>query len=175
MKGTADATEPGAEEKLLGNYKELCEHHTIVDLMRNDLNSVASEVRVRRFRYVGNIETSHGPILQTSSNITGVLPEESVNRFGDVILPLLPAGSICGAPKQATLELISRAETAPRGWYTGVFGFFDGVTMRTAVMIRCLQRHTDGRLFFHSGGGITVNSDEEEEYSEMLAKIYLSK
>ena len=174
MKGTADATLPDARRRLLDDYKELCEHHTIVDLMRNDLNSVATDVKVDRFRYVEEIATVNGRILQTSSEISGLLPEEQCRRFGDILLPLLPAGSISGAPKPATVDLIRRAETAPRGWYTGVFGYFDGLRMQTAVMIRCLQRHPSGRIYFHSGGGITVNSRESEEYDELLAKIYLS-
>ncbi|MDE6243811.1 MAG: chorismate-binding protein, partial [Muribaculaceae bacterium] len=64
---------------------------------------------------------------------------------------------------------------APRGWYTGVFGYFDGRVMRSAVMIRCIQRSPDERLFFHSGGGVTVNSDCREEYEELLTKVYLTK
>lgn len=175
MKGTADASLPDAEERLMADYKEMCEHYTIVDLMRNDLNSVATDVRVDRFRYVEEIATSRGSILQTSSEISGVLPENMQWRFGDVILPLLPAGSITGAPKEATVALIDKAESAARGWYTGVFGYFDGNVMQTAVMIRCLQRVPDGRIYFHSGGGITVNSVAEDEYAELLAKVYLSK
>lgn len=174
MKGTADATLPDAEKSLLDNYKEKCEHYTIVDLMRNDLSSVAKDVYVKRFRYVERIATSTGGILQTSSEISGTLPDESRGKFGDIILPLLPAGSITGAPKQSTVNLINRAEHIARGWYTGVFGYFDGEQMQTAVMIRCLQRTPDGRLFFHSGGGITVNSNEVEEYAELKEKICLA-
>lgn len=174
MKGTADASLPDAEERLLADYKEMCEHYTIVDLMRNDLNSVSTGVHVDRFRYVEKISTSKGDILQTSSEISGTLAENMEYRFGDVILPLLPAGSITGAPKEATVILIDEAETAERGWYTGVFGYFDGIVMQTAVMIRCMQRGYDGRIRFHSGGGITVNSDPHEEYAEMLGKVYLS-
>lgn len=175
MKGTADASLPDAEASLMSDYKELCEHYTIVDLMRNDLNSVVSDVRVARFRYIEEIATSSGSILQTSSEICGTIPQHLSYRFGDIILPMLPAGSITGAPKQATLRLIDNAETCPRGWYTGVFGYFDGLRMQTAVMIRCLQYSSSGRLFFHSGGGITVNSSEDDEYAELMAKVYLSK
>lgn len=175
MKGTADATLPDARRRLMEDYKETCEHYTIVDLMRNDLNSVATQVRVDRFRYVEEITTTRGCILQTSSEISGCLSCEKALRMGDVILPLLPAGSITGAPKEATVALIRSAERRARGWYTGVFGYFDGEVMRTAVMIRCLHRGADGRVYFHSGGGITVNSDPAEEYAEMLAKVYLSK
>lgn len=175
MKGTIDASLPDAERKLMDDYKETCEHYTIVDLMRNDLGSVAAEVRVDDFRYVEHIRTSGGEILQTSSKISGLLPEKMLHRYGDILLPMLPAGSITGAPKAATVALIERAEKTPRGWYTGVFGYFDGRVMRTAVMIRCLQRGSDGALRFHSGGGVTVNSDAADEYAEMIAKIYLTR
>jgi para-aminobenzoate synthetase component 1 len=93
-------------------------------------------------------------------------------RVGDILFRLLPAGSICGAPKAATLKLIADAEQSPRGWYTGVWGYYDGRSISTAVMIRCLARR-DGRTYFHSGGGITVNSLAEDEYNEVLQKIYL--
>ncbi len=65
MKGTIDAKLPDAERTLMESYKELCEHYTITDLIRNDLNMVAEEVRVRRFRYVESIRTLRGEILQT--------------------------------------------------------------------------------------------------------------
>lgn len=175
MKGTIDASLPDARRRLLGDYKETCEHFTIVDLMRNDLNMVACDVTVPRLRYVETIATTSRMILQTSSEISGRLPAGKERDFGDVILPLLPAGSITGAPKPATVALIARSEIAPRGWYTGVFGFFDGDTMQSAVMIRCIQRGADGRLYFHSGGGVTVNSDCRDEYDELLTKVYLTK
>ena len=117
----------------------------------------------------------HGPILQTSSEICGSLTEGKERRFGDIIFPLLPAGSITGAPKRATVELIARSERCPRGWYTGVFGYFDGHAFRSAVMIRCLQRSADGRLYYHSGGGVTINSRCHDEYREVLEKVYLTK
>ena len=175
MKGTIDASLPDAERTLIDDYKETCEHYTIVDLMRNDLNMVAHEVSVPRLRYVERIATATRDILQTSSEVRGRLPRDKQFDFGDTILPLLPAGSITGAPKPSTVNLIARSEIAPRGWYTGVFGYFDGETMQSAVMIRCIQRSPDGRLYFHSGGGVTINSDCREEYNELLTKVYLTK
>ena len=73
MKGTIDAALPDAEARLLEDYKERCEHYTIVDLIRNDLNRIADRVRVERFRYVEKIATLRGEILQTSSEIAGDL------------------------------------------------------------------------------------------------------
>ncbi|MEG1737092.1 MAG: aminodeoxychorismate synthase component I [Odoribacter sp.] len=173
MKGTIDATLPEAATLLLENYKEECEHYTIVDLIRNDLNRVADGVRVKRFRYVEKIHTLHGEILQTSSEIAGRLPSGYRSTIGDLIFKLLPAGSISGAPKPSTLALIRKAEEQPRGYYSGVFGYFDGQNLDSAVMIRYIEKEGN-RYFFRSGGGITINSKVEEEYQEMLEKIYLS-
>lgn len=173
MKGTIDATLPDAAKLLMDNYKEQCEHYTIVDLIRNDLNMVAERVRVERFRYIEKIRTLRGEILQTSSEISGHLPDDWRNGIGDLIFRLLPAGSISGAPKSATLRIIREAEQRTRGYYTGVFGYFDGHSLDSAVMIRFIEQEgTD--YFFRSGGGITVNSLPDEEYDEVIAKIYLS-
>lgn len=172
MKGTIDATLPDAENRLLQNHKETCEHYTIVDLIRNDLNMVATRVQVKRFRYVEKIHTSQGEILQTSSEISGQLPDGWQNEVGTLLFKLLPAGSISGAPKTATQKLIHQAEGLPRGYYSGVFGYFDGQTLDSAVMIRFIEK-VDERYYFRSGGGITVNSQAKEEYREILEKIYL--
>jgi para-aminobenzoate synthetase component I len=84
----------------------------------------------------------------------------------------LPAGSISGAPKKRTVEMIKEAETFDRGFFTGIFGVFNGNSMDTAVIIRFLE-NTDQGLFYKSGGGITVNSIAKEEYQEMIQKIYV--
>lgn len=172
MKGTIDATVPGAERLLLDNYKEECEHYTITDLIRNDLNRIAEQVRVKRFRYIENIKTLKGEILQTSSEIAGKLPLNWESQLGDLIFKLLPAGSISGAPKAATIQLIREAEKIPRGYYSGVFGYFDGKNLDSAVMIRFIEKE-GSQYYFRSGGGITINSKAEEEYQEILEKIYL--
>lgn len=85
---------------------------------------------------------------------------------------MLPAGSISGAPKQSTIDLIKEAEIIPRGYYTGIFGYFDGENFDSAVMIRFIEEH-NGEKFFRSGGGITVLSDARYEYEEVIEKIYL--
>lgn len=173
MKGTIDATLDEAESVLLNDYKETCEHYTIVDLMRNDLSSVSQNVHVNKFRYVDHIKTLRGEILQTSSEICGDLSSGWNSHIGDIVRKLLPAGSISGAPKPSTLNLIREAEKRKRGYYTGVFGFFDGKNFDSAVMIRFIEKDGDS-FFFHSGGGITINSCCEDEYNEVIEKIYLS-
>lgn len=172
MKGTIDARLPNAEARLLADRKELAEHATIVDLLRNDLSQVARQVRVARFRYVTCIRTNRKDLLQASSEITGQLLGDYRSRLGNILAALLPAGSVSGAPKRKTLDIISAAEGAPRGFYTGVFGYFDGRNLDSAVMIRFLEQRPDG-LYFRSGGGITVFSDPEREYQELLDKVYI--
>ncbi len=172
MKGTLDASLPDAEQKLLSNEKELAEHYTIVDLLRNDLNRVATDVKVERFRYVETIETNRGKLLQTSSLISGTLPDNAFSQLGDLFLKLLPAGSVTGAPKKKTIEIILEAEQYTRGFYTGVFGLFNGESVDSAVLIRFIEE-TENGLVFKAGGGITVNSRCEDEYNELLEKVYL--
>jgi para-aminobenzoate synthetase component 1 len=172
MKGTIDASVPNAEKILLGDAKELAEHYTIVDLIRNDLNRVAKKVHVERFRYLEKIETNYGSLLQASSKITGRLPEKYTDQIGDILFSLLPAGSITGAPKEKTVEIIKNTEEYDRGFYTGIFGWFDGSNLESAVMIRFIEQ-TKGGLVFKSGGGITSKSQEEQEYREMINKVYV--
>lgn len=172
MKGTIDASLPDAGKLLIENKKELFEHNTIVDLLRNDLNIVAKNVCVRDFRYIDKLFTNRGEILQVSSTITGELEEDYQSRLGEIITALLPAGSVTGAPKEKTIEIIKEAENYERGFYTGVFGFFDGKTTDVAVAIRFIE-NIDGKLYYKSGGGITALSSAKDEYEELLNKIYV--
>lgn len=172
MKGTINANISDAEKRILDDPKETAEHCTIVDLLRNDLGMVATDITVRRFRYIDRIPTRKGDILQVSSEITGKLSKDYLSQLGDIIFRMLPAGSICGAPKKSTVEIINKAETDSRGFYTGIFGYFDGNELDSAVMIRFIEQEGN-KYYFHSGGGITVNSRAEDEYNEVLEKIYL--
>ena len=172
MKGTIDASLPGAREIILNDRKEMAEHVTIVDLIRNDLSQVAAEVKVKRFRYVDEIKTSHSRLLQVSSEVEGVLTEKYLRNLGDLIQVLLPAGSISGAPKKRTVEIIREAEREPRGYYTGVCGLFNGTNLDSCVMIRFIEK-THGVMYYRSGGGITTQSDARREYDEAIDKIYV--
>jgi para-aminobenzoate synthetase component 1 len=172
MKGTIDAGLPSAADILLNDRKELSEHVTIVDLIRNDLSHVASNVHVKRFRYLEEIRTNSKNLLQASSEIVGDLPDDYAANIGDIVTRLLPAGSVSGAPKPKTLEIISDAEQEERGYYTGVFGLFDGANLDSAVMIRFIEQ-VGNRFYYRSGGGITSQSDPELEYEEAINKVYL--
>ena len=127
---------------------------------------------VTRYRYCDCLETNKGPILQTSSEICGVLPEDYLSHIGDILFRLLPAGSITGAPKPKTMEIIAEAENYERGFYTGVMGYFDGRNLDSAVMISFIEQE-NGHLYFKAGGGITGKSVLESEYNEMKQKIYV--
>lgn len=172
MKGTIDAAIPDAENKILNNKKEIYEHNTIVDLIRNDISMVSTDVKVTKFRYINKIKTNKKELLQVSSEIKGRLPENWKSQLGDIIIKLLPAGSISGAPKQKTIEIIRKAEKHNRGYYTGIFGIFDGKNLDSAVNIRYLEKTKYG-LFYHSGGGITAKSNNEVEYNELIDKVYV--
>ncbi len=172
MKGTIDAQLPEAEKQLLTSQKEVAEHYTIVDLIRNDLSMVAKKVRVARFQYLDRIKTNQKELLQMSSEVTGELPENYHEHLGDILFTMLPAGSISGAPKTKTLEVIREAEQYDRGYFTGIFGIFDGENLDSGVMIRFIEKTADG-LIYKSGGGITSQSDCSEEYEELKSKIYL--
>lgn len=172
MKGTIDASLPGAREIILSDPKETAEHNTTVDLLRNDLSRVATQVNVKRFRYLDNVCTSKGEILQVSSEIEGILPDHYREQLGTILFKLLPAGSVSGAPKKATLRLIGAAEGEPRGYYCGVAGYYDGESLDTFVIIRYIEQRGE-HLFFRSGGGITAQSDCRREYDEAIQKVYL--
>ena len=201
MKGTLDASLPDAEKQLMEDRKEAAEHATIVDLIRNDLSRVAENVRVDKYRYIDVLHTNKGDILQTSSEISGRLPEDYPHHLGEILDAQLPAGSITGAPKDKTMQIIQEAESYDRGFYTGIMGIYDQGELNSAVMIRFIEEETspvdfetDGeknfkakegkasegkepkanrKLYFKAGGGITSKSDCRKEYEEVIQKIYL--
>ncbi len=172
MKGTIEASQPNAAEILMADRKEAAEHATIVDLIRNDLSRVADDVRVDRYRYIDILHTNKGDILQTSSEISGRLPDDYMNHLGDILAVQLPAGSITGAPKDKTMQIIHEAEGYGRGFYTGIMGICQNGELNSAVMIRFIEQEADG-MYFKAGGGITSKSDCRKEFQEMLQKIYL--
>ncbi len=172
MKGTIDASVKDASNKLLNDIKESREHNTIVDLLRNDLSIVATDVKVTKFKYLDKIKTQKGEILQMSSEITGKLPNNWKENFGDILLKLLPAGSVTGAPKTKTVEIIKQVENYNRNFYTGIFGVFDGENVDSGVLIRFIEKE-GANFYYKSGGGITYLSEMEKEYQELLQKIYL--
>ncbi len=172
MKGTIDASLPNAEKTILNDEKEMAEHLMVVDLLRNDLGIVANTIRVEKFRYIDKIKAGEKSLLQISSKISGVMPDNWKGRIEEILKALLPAGSISGTPKKRTVEIIKEVEGYDRGYFTGVFGYFDGSNLYSAVMIRFIEMTGTG-LIYKSGGGITIESVAEREYEEMLDKVYI--
>ncbi len=188
MKGTIDAKIPNAEKIILNDKKEFWEHTTIVDLIRNDVSKVAEKVWVEKFRYIDRIKKhDESELLQVSSQINGSLSADWRKNLGTIFFKMLPAGSITGAPKDKTIEIIEIGEQllqdvnpkpetrnlkSTRGFYTGIMGVFDGETVDSGVLIRFIEQIYD-KFYFRSGGGITFASQAEKEYEEMIQKIYV--
>lgn len=173
MKGTIDASIKNAEQVLLCNQKEFSEQAMMVDLMRNDLAMVADDVVVERFRFVEKVRTSKGDLLQTSSEISATLRDYYAQNYGDMLERLLLAGSITGTPKPRVTQIISELERDKRGYFSGIFVLYDGDSLRSWVLIRFIGRDEEG-FYFHSGGGLTFESDINSEYNELCNKVYLA-
>lgn len=160
MKGTLDASLPNAEKLLMEDRKEAAEHATIVDLIRNDLSRVAEDVRVDKYRYVDVLHTNKGDILQTSSEISGRLPEDYPHHLGEILDAQLPAGSITGAPKDKTMQIIQEAEGYDRGFYTGIMGIYDQGELNSAVMIRFIEEEETSPVDFEADGEKNFKANE---------------
>ncbi len=172
MKGTIDANIKNAKEIILSDKKELAEHTMVVDLLRNDLSIISKDVKVEDFRYCEEIKAGEKELLQISSKISGKLENNWQSRVGEIITSLLPAGSITGTPKRKTIEILKKIEDYDRGYYTGIFGVFNGEMLDSSVMIRYIEKEND-RLIYKSGGGITSDSNIDAEYQEMKDKVYI--
>ena len=156
MKGTISTDIPNAENELLNDLKENAEHCTIVDLLRNDLSMIAKNVRLNKFKYLDKITTREKSIFQMSSEIIGEMDPNYHTSLGDIMFTLLPAGSVSGAPKSKTLEIIRSAEGQKRGYYSGISGIYDGNNLDSGVMIRYVESR-NGILQYRSGGGLTLH------------------
>lgn len=184
MKGTINASIPNALEKLMQNPKEIDEHKTVTQEAINDISLVANNARISRFRYIDRISRGDGEILQSSSMIEGDLPEDYRESLGDLFYRLLPAGSITGSPRDEATQILEKIESYPRHFYSGVAAIFDGENLDSTVLIRYLEEETHPNdhktslaplyhYTFKSGGGITAMSNIENEYDELIEKIYL--
>ncbi len=171
MKGTSKRySDPGLDEKSLTFLKESekdrAENVMIVDLLRNDLSKVAEKgtVNVPALFTIERYET----VYQMTSTVEAALRNDA--GLPEIMDALFPCGSITGAPKAITMEIIEALENTPRGFYCGTLGmmFPDGTSVFN-VPIRTLYIE-DGRFLYGAGGGITYDSDPLGEYEEMVAK-----
>lgn len=156
----------------------------IVDLVRHDLAGVcgAANVRVPKLMVVEEYET----VWQLVSVIEGALPNEGQSegkRGLDVLKGSLPPGSMTGAPKKRSCEILRDLEQRPRGVYSGVLGYLDvggggdfSVVIRTAVKEEKEEKgvREDGKQDvwqIGAGGAITIQSNDEAEFAEMETKV----
>jgi para-aminobenzoate synthetase len=172
IKGTTPrGADPEADEllrqRLATDPKFRAENLMITDLLRNDLGSVCELGSVA---VPGLMEVeSYASVHQLVSTVTGRLRPD-VGTV-DALRAMFPAGSMTGAPKLRTMQIIDEVEEQPRGAYAGAFGWISGDGRADlGVVIRSLFRSGDGPWTFGTGGGITVRSDVDEEYAETLWK-----
>jgi len=173
MKGTAPRgrwwEEDEAEKlRLRGSPKELAENLMIVDLLRNDMGMVSGTGSVQ-VASLFDVET-HATVHQMTSTVTSRL-EQGIGPLG-LFRALFPCGSVTGAPKRRSMEIIAGLEGAPRGLYTGCLGYLSpGGEAQFSVAIRTVVLDTaSGRGELGIGSGITYDSNAAGEYAECLAK-----
>ncbi|WP_246998928.1 anthranilate synthase component I family protein [Halosolutus gelatinilyticus] len=165
-RGATSEEDAALEDDLRTDEKERAEHAMLVDLERNDLGKVCEfgSVAVDEYRRIDR----YSEVMHLVSNVTGRLrPDETL---ADAIAAVFPGGTITGAPKPRTMEIIDELEATRRGPYTGgvgVFGFDGRATLN--IVIRTLVRHAD-EYHLRVGAGIVHDSDPDREYDETLAK-----
>jgi anthranilate synthase component I len=152
-------------DELLQDPKENAEHVMLVDLARNDLSTVSTDVEVSRYRQVHYY--SH--VIHLVSEVRGKI-KENRNPF-EVLFKTFPAGTLSGAPKFRAMELINELEPTNRSFYGGAIGFvgFDG-SCNHAIMIRSLLSR-DNTLFLQAGAGVVAASKPENELQEVNNKL----
>ena len=160
-----DATDEKLAEDLLKDKKENAEHVMLVDLARNDLSRLCSDVKVSRFCEVQYF--SH--VIHLVSEVKGIV-EKNTNPF-DLLAITFPAGTLSGAPKYKAMQLINEYENNPRGYYGGCIGFvgFNG-DINHAIMIRTFLSK-DNHLNYQAGAGIVSVSNPDSELQEVNNKL----
>jgi aminodeoxychorismate synthase, subunit I (EC 6.3.5.8) len=165
-RGSTETTDEGFEADLRGDRKERAEHAMLVDLERNDLGKVSQfgTVDVSEYRRIDR----YAEVMHLVSGVEGRLRESC--SLADAIAAMFPGGTVTGAPKPKTMDIIDDREPTRRGPYTGsmaAFGFDGRATLN--IIIRTLVRHSDS-YHLRVGAGIVHDSEPETEYEETLAK-----
>jgi para-aminobenzoate synthetase component 1 len=169
IKGTVKCEINGIDQKdtLLNSQKDRSENIMITDLLRNDIGKFCKQGTVNVTELCGIRQFNN--IYHLESVIQGELKEKTT--FYEILKAMFPGGSITGAPKIRSMDIIEELEYTSRDIYTGTIGFFgtEGF-IDTNIAIRSIY-FDDSNYYFHAGGGITTYSDPNEEYNELLLKI----
>ncbi|HWV14677.1 MAG TPA: anthranilate synthase component I family protein [Cellvibrio sp.] len=156
------------EEELLSSEKENAEHTMLVDLARNDLGMVCEDgsVVVERYRYIEYCKD----VMHLATDVTGKLAADKTAL--DLMRAASPAGTMSGAPKIRSINIIQEVEGDARGFYSGNIGFvnLDG-SADFSIIIRSVTFAGD-RVQLRAGAGIVLDSVAEDEYEECLRKMY---
>jgi para-aminobenzoate synthetase len=165
-RGATPADDEALHDDLATNAKDRAENLMIVDLIRNDLNRVC-EIGTVHVPKLFDVET-YAPVHQLVSTIRGTMrPEASAV---DCVRETFPGGSMTGAPKLRTMQIIDRLEDGPRGFYSGALGWFGlSGAADLSIVIRTLTA-TKGSVSFGVGGAVVALSDAEEEFEETVVK-----
>ncbi len=151
------------DQELYRNTKEEAELSMIVDLLRNDLNSLDVQYSAEVTKHRQQMQL--GYIQHTYSEIQ----VRNVQSLSTVLQHLLPGGSISGCPKIESLKVIAEVEKYRRQAYTGTLGWWKGSDFCLSLSIRSFIQ-TTGQLIYHAGCGIVYDSDPESEWTEFLLK-----
>jgi para-aminobenzoate synthetase / 4-amino-4-deoxychorismate lyase len=171
MKGTARVGESSSKE-LHDDVKNRAENVMIVDLLRNDLSKISMPGTVK-VPHLFEVQ-QHGDVLQMTSTISSKSKENL--RLKELLQAIFPCGSVTGAPKKRTMELIQALETEPRNLYCGAIAWFDPSSdaglgdLGMSVVIRTLELEKNQIFQMGVGGGITIDSESADEWHECQTK-----
>ena len=165
-RGKSEEEDLALARELIDNEKERAEHVMLVDLERNDLGRVSAYGTVEVDEFMVIERYSH--VMHIVSNVRGKIAEGKTNA--DVVRAMFPGGTITGAPKIRTMEIIEELEPVRRGLYTGSIGWLGytgdmefNIVIRTAFV-------KDGVAHIQAGAGIVIDSIPDKEYQESLNK-----
>ena len=165
-RGADEVADLAWAQELSGDTKEKAEHLMLVDLLRNDVGRVARPGTVRVPEFMAIERYSH--VMHLVSQVEGVLQASA--GPADVIRALFPGGTVTGAPKVRTMQVIAELEPVARGYYTGSLGWIGASgDLCLNIIIRSLWS-AEARTFIQAGAGIVADSIPAHEYAESLRK-----
>ena len=165
-RGSDDAADEAWAKELSANSKERAEHLMLVDLLRNDVGRVALPGTVSVPEFMAIERYSH--VMHLVSQVEGQINPQA--GPAEIIRALFPGGTITGAPKVRTMQIIGEVEPVARGFYTGSMGWLSASgDLCLNIVIRSLWSY-EGRFFAQAGAGIVADSDPAQEYAESIRK-----